>query len=655
MMMRMKVWKIAGSAAFLALLILLADLLFTRFEPFIKRGDPMNSPSESWGYIEYVYYAGKSAGMALLFILCAGLFFSLVIFLTSFIIRGSFFRHEPVEKGFSFSLALLLIALVISPINYYLLPSVFSPISMTVNILLFLSVFPLALLIYRGINQYGEAAGRVKRGFLFLCLLCLLSLTFLSFIMGDPLTRQAAPLNHQDRLHDPPHIILITLDALRADHLSCYGYTKISTRHIDQLAEDGYLFAQLSAPASWTTPSMMSMLTGQYPSVHGCTDLAHSAAKGVLSIAQILQSYGYRTSAIVANETLSHQFGFSRGFDQYMEYGDLEIIKGFKSTRIYYLVKRFKSILLGGGQGYGGLGVMENTTEWTAHQVRSFLNDRHDGPFFLWIHFLDPHGPFQPPKKYIPGGYEPGDISWRYLQKQNRKYDYREGDRKSVLNLYDGEILYVDEKLGEIFSLVKKKDWYDNALIILSSDHGEEFWENGVLGHLYTLYNEVLHIPMILKLPRQLTTPSSSNRIIPLPASLTYLPRTILDVLGIDGFEQFGPVSLLGIIKGEIRSQSPVFSEITVRNPALKKIRTTDFSLIYDFKSDKRELYHLLDDPDEVREVSDQYPEQTKDLSDTLINWVKQMQIDKKQYGEAKSIGMDQGTVERLRALGYLD
>jgi arylsulfatase len=447
-----------------------------------------------------------------------------------------------------------------------------------------------------------------------------------------------------------PSIIIVTIDALRADHLSCYGYTKIETGNIDKIAKDGYLFTNAYAVTSWTTPSMMSMLTGKYPDVHRCIDYSHRVPDGIMSIPQILKSYGYRTEAIIANMNLSPRFGFSRGFHRYIQYGDIQYLSLFKDTRLSNLFQRFQSLFL------GGLHLVKDSTFWATEKMKRSIISNKEESLFLWVHYMDPHAPYEPPIEYIPDAYEPSEDTIVYLKENPVVYggkSYDRSDKNSILNLYDGEILYVDDKLGEVIDLLKDNELYNKSLIIITADHGEAFWEHNLRDHGKTLYNEMLKIPFIMKFPEGYNY--SNRKVIDTPISLIDIPGTLLDFLGIDTIEQYSDRSIIDILQEDEPVDNDIFHEVLMDNPEAMKIQNKKFSLIYDAKSGREEFYHIAKDPYELEDASDDFPEEKEEMFERLSEWVRSIQKEREIYGEGEITGLDKKTLEEMRGLGYIE
>jgi arylsulfatase len=603
--------------------------------------------SVGWKILDYLKYAGKSILINFIFVFVVGLLLYGVYSLLGFLTKKDFFRVRKFQKIISLSISILIVAILIPVINYYYLPSILYLKSILANILIILLIIPLSLILYKSTTMYSGLNKNLKLISLIIGILLFMILIVISFYK-PPETDNIAGISGE--IEKKPSIIIVTIDALRADHLSCYGYTKIETGNIDKIAKDGYLFTNAYAVTSWTTPSMMSMLTGKYPDVHRCIDYSHRVPDGIMSIPQILKSYGYRTEAIIANMNLSPRFGFSRGFHRYIQYGDIQYLSLFKDTRLSNLFQRFQSLFL------GGLHLVKDSTFWATEKMKRSIISNKEESLFLWVHYMDPHAPYEPPIEYIPDAYEPSEDTIVYLKENPVVYggkSYDRSDKNSILNLYDGEILYVDDKLGEVIDLLKDNELYNKSLIIITADHGEAFWEHNLRDHGKTLYNEMLKIPFIMKFPEGYNY--SNRKVIDTPISLIDIPGTLLDFLGIDTIEQYSDRSIIDILQEDEPVDNDIFHEVLMDNPEAMKIQNKKFSLIYDAKSGREEFYHIAKDPYELEDASDDFPEEKEEMFERLSEWVRSIQKEREIYGEGEITGLDKKTLEEMRGLGYIE
>ena len=278
---------------------------------------------------------------------------------------------------------------------------------------------------------------------------------------------------------DRPNLILISIDCLRADHVGTYGYPKPTTPFIDEFAEDSVVYRRAVSTSSWTIPSHMSMFTGLTPMLHGVNDSpdnfwagnARKLPSSVPYLAEILEREGYDTAGVVSSSPMSPTYGFERGFGVY----------------------RLHPSRAGG--------VVDSALEF----VRRARGQRQ----FLFVHLIDPHWPYLPmlefrqyAEEFIDRfGPRPSDISELLRRHSGKANGAKPNDAKYVTTLYDAATAYVDRELNRFFEELKKMELYDGSLIVLTSDHGEAFYDHGAWGHAKTLYEELIHVPLIVKWP----------------------------------------------------------------------------------------------------------------------------------------------------------
>ena len=268
---------------------------------------------------------------------------------------------------------------------------------------------------------------------------------------------------NQPQAAQQPNVIVSLIDTLRADHLGCYGYAAKTSPCIDGFSRDSVLFAQCTAQSGWTKPATASILTSQLARQHGAMDFGDQLHPNAPLLSQILQQAGYETRAVVTNPFVSKAFGFERGFDHF------ELLSLATSGR-----------------------VNQTVLPWL-HSRKS------QRPFFLYVHTLDPH---------LPYGDKFSESDAYRLQTLCQQGEYwgrtdpkLKGDLQAAIRAYDQEIVANDASFGRLLEALKQRGHYDNTLIVVVSDHGEEFLDHGRVGHNNSLYQELLHVPLIIKFP----------------------------------------------------------------------------------------------------------------------------------------------------------
>jgi arylsulfatase A-like enzyme len=396
-------------------------------------------------------------------------------------------------------------------------------------------------------------------------------------------------------------VLLIGVDTLRPDHLGCYGYDRATSPNIDRLAADGVLFEMPVSQCPWTLPSFGSVLTSLYPTQHGAGINMSTMGTDFPTMGGILAREGYATGAVLSSRVLSPEFGLNRGFDHY------DVNEA--------------------GEDRNALEVTRLALEW--------LDGLRGRPFFLFVHYFDPHLPYAPPAPYdtlFDGGgaasigtsFDIQPLLEAEMTLRQRLGAFTGGDWSRIVSLYDGEIAYTDAAIGELLSGLRDRGLARNTLIVLLADHGEEFFEHGGLGHGHTLFNEVIRVPLVLSLAGVLPR---GQRVTGQVRMVDVLP-TMLELLGIAGDYRLEGVSLLGMLDGSGRAPAregslfpahTAYSEGLRRGSERKSISAYPWKIIYDTDGDSSLVFNLVDDPRELAPLTGAPTEAVSLLSDLLV------------------------------------
>lgn len=385
----------------------------------------------------------------------------------------------------------------------------------------------------------------------------------------------------------PPNVVVIGIDTLRADHLGCYGYSRPTSPNIDRLASEGVRFQYAISSSPWTLPSFATVFTSLYPSQHGAGSLQTRLRTVFPTLAMLLLKNGYSTAGIANNATIGPEFGMDRGFEFYHLSPPVRECDAMRAT--------------------------EDALRW--------LDANKEKRFFLFVHYFDPHLPYKPPAPYdtlFSAGYA-GPVGSEFDTKTTgtddpHAYDYvREmsvEDRNQVVSLYDGEIAYTDAAVGKLLEGLEERELRSNTLIVLLSDHGEEFLDHGALNHGHSLYDELLRVPLIYSWPGRLP----AGEVVPEQVRLLDVAPTILDLLKMRPESHFEGVSLEPLLTGK---GNPVGSETSLLPPEVaysgalmagsserKSVRAYPWKLIYEIATGNISLYNLERDPGETRNVA---------------------------------------------------
>jgi arylsulfatase A-like enzyme len=441
--------------------------------------------------------------------------------------------------------------------------------------------------------------------------------------------------------HPIKRIILIVVDTLRADALSSYGGQRISTPNIDQFASEGILFKKAFSPSPWTKPSVASILTGLPPSVHMTKDLSSVIPDALPTLAEYMQDSGYLTHAIVTNVILREQC-FQQGFMTYNSFPKREDFTPCGKVLSWFFPKRFSGTA--------------STAELTQLAI-DWVESNADKDFFLWLHYYDPHLPYSPPEKYLIGMEAPPGMQRSFESSGNvrsghQKFTYEQ--REWLRTLYESEIRYVDDSIGLLLNHLRKLDMYDDTLIILTSDHGEEFWEHGGFEHGHTLYNELLWIPLIIK-PVDTSTKGNIEQ----PVSIESIPSTILELCKIESEQSYMlRNSLVPIWTGQVDTSDidPIVSDSVLYYEEKESVIFNEQKYIRFLVTDREEFYELDNDPSEKSNIAYMSETKIKKAEMLLDEHYQVSETLKKHYslGEGKKKELDADTLQKLKGLGYV-
>lgn len=437
-----------------------------------------------------------------------------------------------------------------------------------------------------------------------------------------------------------PNVILIVVDTLRADHLSCYGAKKNQTPIIDGLAVDGTRFSHAYSQASWTRPSFGTIFTSLYPSSHRAIHKADALPDAVVTLAEVMQGAGYATVGFANNINVAPLFGFQQGFDQYtflepeFFFGATEAAAQLTVYNTLRLVReRFVSQTKYVENYYQPADVVsKHGLDWLAARDAK-------RPFFMFLHYMEPHDP------YFVHPYN-GEA---YARVANPNPDPALADK--YRDAYDGAIRYLDGELAKLFAELKAKGLYDDALIVLTADHGEEFHEHGGWWHGTTLYDEQLAVPLLVKPPRGGATGVVNDAVV---SSLDIAP-TIIQTAGV----AVPPAMVgkpLGLAAGAPAPRDHSFAESELEGNNLQAYRSGGMKVIHANPGNPRglpdhQLFDVASDPGEQKDLITTKTEVANKLTADMTavqSHAESVAV------ESTGTSIDAASEERLRALGYV-
>ena len=446
--------------------------------------------------------------------------------------------------------------------------------------------------------------------------------------------------------HDIPVVIVISADTLRADRLSCYRRERaVATPGIDALADDGILFERSTSAAPWTLPSLASIMTGLSPSVHSVVDVDSRLPDSVTTLAESMQRAGYHTGAIVLNDLLHPKSNLVQGFD---DYNFLTFPSYGRSIGRRALETVFPM--------HFPVPAWPTTDDVTARTLR-WIEENRDRDFFLWVHYYDPHAPFTPPARYLPDANPPPRLGPRFVSQRAVLSGIEipsRSERAWIEVLYSAEVKYLDDNVARLLEGLKVRGLYDRALVVFTSDHGEEFWEHGAQGHGHTLYQELLSVPLIVKLPG-----SSIRGRVAMRVSTESLMPTILDLCGLSfDSERFSSTSVKPWLRsdGGHRSPKAIVGSAQVLFDHRQTVLFEEFKYIRSLIGDEEELFDLGADPGERHSLA----RTERGVVDRARRLLEAHEQTSKRLREhlgivrGERVDFDEETFERLKALGYV-
>lgn len=419
-----------------------------------------------------------------------------------------------------------------------------------------------------------------------------------------------------------PNILFISVDALRADHLGCYGYRRQTSPNIDKLAREGVMFTQAISASSSTISSVPSTMTSLYPDAHGIWEFGDFLDPSIISLGGILRKNGFFTGIISAQL-----------FPHLTSRGD------FISKKIK-LDARANEI-----------------TDWAINWLKKNKNKR----FFLYLHYFDPHGPYTPPppydEMYLKGRFYEKGMELPLLPRKRGGFGGIPGyqlqggikDKGYYIAKYDGEISFADAQIGRLINTLAETGLLYNTVIIITADHGESLGEHGYyFDHGAYLYDNLIKVPLIM----YYSSFGSSNRIIDQQVSLVDIMPTILDIAKINppGQAKFEGIGLMPLISsGGAYGRTYIFSEYFEGGCQKFAIRGNGWKMLYDRGNGKYELYDLKSDPVESRNLFFSRKEIVNNLAAALDSFLNRP-VKKGKRMKIRLYGNDR---ERLKSLGY--
>ena len=423
----------------------------------------------------------------------------------------------------------------------------------------------------------------------------------------------------------PRNLLLITVDTLRADRLGVYGYEKQTSPRIDAFARESVVFDDAQTQTSWTLGSLASLMTSVEPWTHGAVDHESTLDRSFTTMAEELSAAGFDTAGIVNHVFLAHRYGLDQGFGHY----DEELVQELEPSHLAVTSER----------------VTEKAQDWLEQRRRGAAASR----WFLWVHYFDPHHVYQP----------------------HEGFSERFG-RSTRSQLYDGEIAYTDDAIGRLLDTLGALGFADDTVVALVADHGEEFRDHGHLTHGRTLHREVLHVPLVIRVP------GLPPRRVHSTVAMVDLRPSLLEVLGIEGVANEAGRSFVPAMRGRAHESSVVAAQVAVfEGFHAESIQHGRWKLMVDLsgatlhpargRDETRVvraqrvggmpvlLFDTRADPSERTNLAAAHPDIVAELRRELDETKRRALAARGRYEVSKPLQLGPQALDELRALGYVD
>lgn len=451
-----------------------------------------------------------------------------------------------------------------------------------------------------------------------------------------------------------PHVVFISIDSLRADHLSCYGAKRLTSPNLDRLAAEGSRVATVVAESSWTLPTHATMLTGLAQIVHGL-GVGGRLSDNVVTLPELLRADGYRTHGIWSGPYLHPYFGLNQGFDAYESVmrlsAEAELPADPNDPTRKDLIGRLHR------QSY-----TERTSAEIVDRALRALESADDGPLFLFLHFFDVHYDYDPPEEF----WRPFDPKYagtldasNWMSNPALDVSMNEVDLRHVAALYDGEIAYTDHHIGRLLDALDERGLASDTLVMVTSDHGDEFFEHGQKGHRNSLFDEVLLVPWIVRWPGVV----KKAAVLDAQARHVDLMPTVLDFVGLDAPYALQGDSFAPALRGEATAVSlPAVSRLLLASAevgeweSLRLDRTKYIRVRNGVRVEER-VYDIGKDRREYAPLTGPAAEEAKALARRRLDALRE--AESRLRDALKTSGSTHGALPKeveaeLRQLGYL-
>lgn len=466
-----------------------------------------------------------------------------------------------------------------------------------------------------------------------------------------------------------PNVILIVMDAARAGHLSCYGYDRETTPHIDQIACEGVLYENAISAAVWTVPSHASLFTGMYPSGHGLHGRNLKLRSDIPTMAGFLAGQGYETVALTANALIGPATRLSRGFAELKDIRN--VIQGENLSawqkKVNALYRRFyygRQPRASAWYDNGAWRLNFDMKRW----LRQWQKRGGQRPFFIFANYMEPHLRYDPPRSFRAKFLTPAqEERWKQVNQNAWKFMSGEvtmtaDDWDILTRLYDAELAYLDSRIGQLHTFLQQNGLLDETILIITSDHGENLGDHNLMDHQYCVYDTLARVPLIIRYPDIFPGGLQVSALV----QTTDLFPSLAEILAVADDPVLSRVQGQSLLPERIAASPREYAVTEYLAPQLHSFRREDVSFDSKFSRQLRaintgrykyiwasngenELYDLQTDPGELCNIIADEPETAVCLATELQTWVDQHTLP----GDDEGL-VDEAIVNRLEALGYI-
>ena len=453
-------------------------------------------------------------------------------------------------------------------------------------------------------------------------------------------------------LADDKNVLIVTIDTLRRDHVSAYGEPEaVPTPNFDAFADQGVLYTDAVTPLPETGPSHASLFTSLHPSTHGVISNGHTLHPGFTTIAERLATEGYATAAFVSSFAVDSRTGLDQGFQIYDD-DFMPSVHGVSEIRLVGLLQR---VIMRFGDPLRFPFLLERAADTTNGRAIPWLQERGDRPFFCWVHYFEPHAPYEIHADATSDGEPPPTIDHRWILAHEQGFEYTPEVIEQLRALYGHEVSWVDQRLGDLLAALDAAGHAEDTLVIVTADHGEMLGEHDYHFNHHSIYDEAVRIPLAIRAPGL----RAGLHEVDAQVRVMDIPPTVLDYLRLDPMEPTEGRELLGYAE-KVRHASLPTTLVGRKTGALDRGALLGFrtgrpheqegrplKYIWDLDEQREQLFDLVGDPDELNDIAAEHPDLVVQARGVVTPDADRLKLEPMQ--------VDRATEQGLRALGYMD